>query len=401
MTKHRIFAALSIIGLLFTAIRPVHAAQSVVVSNNALIPDYPNTLTFNLSVQRAAAITDIALVFGSDNRSCNSSSARRVIDFNAGETIKTDWEWDLKQTATMAPGTAIWWRWEFTDSAGKLSSTETQTTTVRDARYKWKSLSSGNLTVNWAAGKNDFGRQLLLLTQQGQRKAEKDYGITKTSPIDVWIYPTIVALRDTLHFESEWTGGVALPWSNAVLTAIEASNDLDWARDVLPHELTHVIVGERTFNCVGGSLPTWLNEGLAVYAEPDQSKLKALDTLKTVLENRKIVSLRSQSSQFAADRNLALAAYSYGGFVVKYMVETNGPAKMSDMLDRVRNGATIDEALKAAYGYDTDGLDAAWRKSVGIKTPPLVQATSEPVKKSKRTPVPTLALINPNATATP
>ena len=32
------------------------------------------------------------------------------------------------------------------------------------------------------------------------------------------------------------------------------------------HELAHLLVEEVTFNCFGG-LPTWLDEGLAVYAE--------------------------------------------------------------------------------------------------------------------------------------
>jgi hypothetical protein len=397
----RFFATIVSVSVLALCALPAHANTAAKVVSNTLAQDYPSALTFKLDLKQAANISDIALVFGSDNRNCNATSARRVIDFDAGESIKTSWEWELKDTATMAPGTAIWWRWEMTDSAGRISSTDTQTTTVRDNRYKWKSLSNGSLTLNWASGKNDFGRDLMVLAQQSLRKATRDYGITQTSRIDIWVYPDFEALRDTLHFESEWVGGVALPWSNAVLTAIEATDDIDWARDVIPHELTHVIVGERMFNCVGGGLPTWLNEGLAVFSEPDQGKLNNLDGLKRILEDRKIVSLRSQSGQFAADRTLASAAYAYGGFVVKYMVETGGPQKLSAMLDRVRAGATIDEALTAAYGLDTDGLDAAWRKSVGIKTPPLAQPTAAPARKTKRTPVPTLAPINPNATPSP
>jgi hypothetical protein len=401
--SHVIFACAAVVCLLAIGVAPSHAATSAKVVGNTLTQDYPVALTFQLDLKQAANVSDIALVFGSDNRTCNAASARRVIDFDAGETVNASWEWDLKDTATMAPGTAIWWRWEMTDAAGRVTSTEPQTTTVRDARYKWKTLSNGVLTVNWASGKNDFGRELMVLAQQGLRKATRDYGITVTNRIDFWVYPDFEALRDTLHFESEWTGGVALPWSNAVLTAIEASNDITWARDVIPHEMTHVIVGERMFNCVGGNLPTWLNEGLAVFAEPDQGKLnpEGLDGLKRALESRRIVSLRSLSGQFAADPSLARAAYSYGGYVVKYMVNTGGPQKMAALLDKIRGGATIDEALTAVYSVDTDGLDSAWRKSIGVKLMPLVQPTATPTRKVKRTPVPTLAPLNPNATASP
>jgi hypothetical protein len=71
----------------------------------------------------------------------------------------------------------------------------------------------------------------------------------------------------------------------------------------------------------------------------------------------------------------------------------------------MREGNAIDDALTAVYGYDTDGLDAAWRKSAGVKTAVQVAPTATPKpaskSKTKKTPVPTLSLLNPNATSTP
>ena len=44
------------------------------------------------------------------------------------------------------------------------------------------------------------------------------------------------------------------------------------------HELAHLLLAEVTFNCFG-RLPTWLNEGLAVYSEGDlpEFQRRALD----------------------------------------------------------------------------------------------------------------------------
>jgi hypothetical protein len=39
-----------------------------------------------------------------------------------------------------------------------------------------------------------------------------------------------------------------------------------WDRTHVIHELTHVLVGHYAFSCIG-SVPTWLNEGLAMYSE--------------------------------------------------------------------------------------------------------------------------------------
>ncbi len=55
-----------------------------------------------------------------------------------------------------------------------------------------------------------------------------------------------------------------------------APADVEWGKRTEAHELTHVLVGDFTFTCLG-SMPTWLVEGLAVYGEggpePSESQL--------------------------------------------------------------------------------------------------------------------------------
>jgi hypothetical protein len=54
--------------------------------------------------------------------------------------------------------------------------------------------------------------------------------------------------------------------------------------------------------------------------------------------------------------------------VVNFMVKIYGRAKMTTLLTSLRDGQTIDEALQTIYGFDTDGLEAAWRESIGAPT---------------------------------
>jgi len=44
------------------------------------------------------------------------------------------------------------------------------------------------------------------------------------------------------------------------------TDQLDWGKSTEAHELTHVLVGHLTFSCLG-FIPTWLNEGLAMYGQ--------------------------------------------------------------------------------------------------------------------------------------
>jgi hypothetical protein len=49
------------------------------------------------------------------------------------------------------------------------------------------------------------------------------------------------------------------------------------------------------------------------------------------------------------------------------LISTQGREKMIALLLQLRDGATTDEALQAVYGYNTDGLEDAWRAAIGAQ----------------------------------
>jgi len=86
--------------------------------------------------------------------------------------------------------------------------------------------------------------------------------------------------------------------------------------------------------------------------------------------------------------------------VVNFLIQTYGRDKMTALLIALRNGATIDEALQSAYGFDTDGLEDAWRASIGAA--PRI-GTSNPTPVPTATQVPTIIPVGaaPVAAANP
>ncbi len=64
-----------------------------------------------------------------------------------------------------------------------------------------------------------------------------------------------------------------------------------------------------------------------------------------------------------------LLFYGQARSVVKYLINTYGESKVPELFAAFKQGLQIDEALKKVYGFDQDGLDNAWRKSLGV--PPL------------------------------
>src|SRR4026207_2476193 len=113
--------------------------------------------------------------------------------------------------------------------------------------------------------------------------------------------------KEAILYEPSWTGGQAFPDQNIVILGISPA-DIDWGRDAIVHELTHVLVGHLTFSCLG-DVPTWLNEGLAVYSEGELDPASELQ-LEDAIQDNTLLTVRSLSSGFSEVEDKAYLSYS-------------------------------------------------------------------------------------------
>jgi hypothetical protein len=148
------------------------------------------------------------------------------------------------------------------------------------------------------------------------------------------------------------------------LTALDRSI-LSWAEEALPHEITHLLVGEAVFGPFG-QLPTWLNEGLATYAQGDMSP-DARQAFNDAVKNNQLISLRSLGGTFPADEIQARLAYAESQSLVTYLINHGGWDKIRLLLSTFKDGATLDNAILKAYSLDASELENAWRLSFGAK----------------------------------
>jgi hypothetical protein len=112
------------------------------------------------------------------------------------------------------------------------------------------------------------------------------------------------------------------------------------------------------------------------------------------------MALRSLAGNFSEESDRANLSYSESYSVVNFLIQTYGRDKITALLADLRNGSTADEALMAVYAFDTDGLEDAWRASIGAA--PRV-GTSKPTPVPTPTQVPTIVPVGaaPVAQVTP
>jgi hypothetical protein len=386
--------------LLFVGTLPALAQSPLIVQTDRADLDFPNSITFFIKATSVDSVDEVYLEYGTNARSCVQGVARQEAELLTGGTFQASWEWDFKNSGSLPPGAEVWWQWEVRTAAGQSMRTERQTLVIEDPSLTWQRIENDQVLVVWSDGNQAFGRRILDLATRSLDELAEEAGLRPDGKVRLTIYPSFESLRRAALFLPEWTGGVAFPEYGVTILGIPVDYSNDWMEDVVPHELAHLVTGERVFNCLGVGIPTWLSEGLSVYSETPFSAVDS-EQVQTALERKTLPPLRNLAGGFPANAEATTQAYAQSGEVVRYLIKEYGAENMAKLLATIQSGKRINQALQEVYGFDTDGLDRAWRAALGF-TVDEIEQTAAPTPG--RTAVPTLALwtsvVRPNLTAT-
>jgi hypothetical protein len=370
---------------------PEKALQSEVTRNEVTF-EFPKTATYQLSVNHPVDITSVVLEYGNKQQTCGEVVANAFPQFTPGKQVEAEWTWEMLQSGSLPPGSQLWWRWRITDANGNETVTDTKTANWLDGSHNWRTVTNGDyLRLHYYKGDQSYINELSQAAADGLKFNETQSGLKADAPIDLYIFANTDDMKDAILYEPSWTGGQAFPEENIVIIGISPS-ELDWGKRAIVHELTHVLVGHLTFSCLG-DVPTWLNEGLAVYSEGPLDGASQ-DQLGQAIRDDTLLSVRSLSGGFSEVSDKAYLSYSESYSLVKFLIETYGQDKMTSLLVSLRNGLTVDDALKQTYGFDIDGLEDGWRQAIEAE-PRAVSA--QPTLQPTPTFVPTIIPVSGNS----
>ncbi|MCZ2128339.1 MAG: hypothetical protein LC099_11280 [Anaerolineales bacterium] len=365
------------ITLMLTALAPtqVRAAPLADVQADSVSFDFPNTATFSASLSASSEIVAVVLEYGAEQLTCGEVVAKAFPQFSPSASLNVSWTWDMRQSGSLPPGAKIWWRWHYTDSSGKEYVGDKNEATWLDDVHAWQTVSNSQLSIHYYDKEKSFAQELLAAGTDGLKRNKEQAGMVSDIPIDFYVYPNYDDMRDAILYEPAWTGGQAQPEYGIAIMGLSGFDET-WDKNTVVHELTHILVGRSAFSCLG-SRPGWLEEGLAMYSEGklDSGMQSMLDQ---AARSNSLITLRSLNGGFSENPDKANLSYAQSYSVVKFLIESYGQEKMSVFLKALSDAKAIDEALREAYGLDTEGVDAAWRASIGAPALTVAQATAQP-----------------------
>jgi hypothetical protein len=363
MIKKLVFISLVILLLGLFIPAGLKADTSLSIVDSSVEVNFPAGITFNITTASDVSITDIRLHYIVERMAHARIVSEIPIQITPATLVTTQWVWDMRMSGGMPPGSRIDYWWTVSDAGGGRLETAPAVIPLEDNRYDWRSIVRGNVTLYWYEGDDAFADELMDAVQEALTRLDDNTGAELQDPVRLYIYASSTDLRGSMIFPQEWTGGVAFTEYGVVAIGIPPnSSGLEWGKRAIAHELTHLVVHQVTFNPYN-ILPVWLDEGLAMSSEGELES-QFVNILTNAEENNTLISLRSLASPFSAYSNQALLSYAESHEVVAYLINEFGRDKMLKLLNTFAQGSGYDEALLKVYGFDMDGLDAAWLASI-------------------------------------
>lgn len=337
---------------------PVRAGVEPTIVESSVNIQFPSSIGFSLVTRSDEDIIDIRLRYRVERESYAQVTSEIYIYFTASTSVKISWSWDLRMTGGLPPGTIVYYWWLVTDAGGDRVETPPTKVEFSDANHEWRSISEGEVTLYWYEGGDSFAQELMAAAQEALERLYEDTGARLKKAVDLYIYASAQDLQGSMIFPQEWTGGVAFARYGTIAIGVAPYN-LDWGKRAITHELTHLVTYQMTFNPYG-DLPTWLNEGLSMYAEGEMEAVYK-NYLAHAIASDGLISVRSLASPFSALAERSYLSYAESYSLVEFLINEYGQEKMFELLSTFAQGSSYDGALVVVYGFDMDVLNSLWR----------------------------------------
>ena len=374
---------------------PRAAAAETQVLLSTVTNEYPQRLIFRLGASSTANITDVTLSYSITARG-TSALGKPEATITPSKQVTTQVTIQVNSAASYIPvGSEFTYHWEVRTDDGQTYSSPDTKFLYLPTNQDWKSLQNEILSVYYHGNKEALAQSYLEAGDETWKKIGVDLLRTqlKFTPVKVILFDNEAEMNPARPGSAGSTFDAAVTTCGTKVTAdivlvIPVSCGTPDRTDTLRHEFGHIInqaAGEGPL----GKLPSWLDEGTAVYAQtrPGDNYSGAFNTAV----NRDRLIPFGQMGTPSGDASAVNLFYGQSYFMTKYLVDKGGPEKFSLFFATIKKGSRFDEALKTVYGFDLAGFEQEFRGANNLSAQASPTAGASPTRAPQQSSQPTVA----------
>ncbi|MBD3181926.1 hypothetical protein GF312_06530 [Candidatus Poribacteria bacterium] len=229
---------------------------------------------------------------------------------------------------------------------------------------EWSSVESEHFVVMYSESRKK-ALEIQKIAEDFYPKVTENLGYSTPRKIAIWFFES----RKNFHMTArapiqDWAAGYAYPLHARI--AIKDPSSLENRRinltHLLKHEITHVIFGLY----MGDNLekvPTWFNEGIAMYGADEWSYGEYWTILMGTLSDS-IIPLKEISYTFPRGESKARLAYAQSSSVINFIVERYGHPALRECIRLMASGYSFNRAMNISMGISVDWLEHTWLNSI-------------------------------------
>ncbi|MFO0652812.1 MAG: peptidase MA family metallohydrolase [Polyangiales bacterium] len=223
----------------------------------------------------------------------------------------------------------------------------------------------GPLTISYPRALEPVVAQSLRRAEGDARAIAAQLGMHEIPQLTVRLVADPDMMRRLAPVEApppDYAVGVAYPAVRLALVSSMAPRT--WSASnmaqVLRHELSHLLLAEATHHA---TLPRWLSEGVAVH-QADEHSFERFEALASASWTGRLLPLRRLDEGFSEGADQVNAAYAESTDFVGYLLRIDGPTRFAILVDHLREGMPLEEAIEQTYGASMPRVEDEWRRDL-------------------------------------
>jgi hypothetical protein len=363
-------------------VSPAHAEATI--DSQTIENGFPRELKFRVTASAPADITDVTLNYAVVGR--GTTAIGKPDSLTAAKTLTAEVAITTNSSSSYIPvGSEFVYHWEITTADGKTTSGPEQKYLYLPPGKDWKNVQGDFMTVYFAGSDREVLANAYL--KAGLETWQK-IGVNllktqlKQTPVRVILFDAEKELVDAQAgrgstFDSQTLTCGTKVATNVVFVIPAACGSAD-RTDTLRHEFGHII-NEAAGESALGKLPSWLDEGTAVYAQTSAGDY--VDAFQAGVRANRLIPF-GQMTQPTNDPRLVGVFYGQAYFMVKYLIDRGGPEKFAQYFATIKKGSRYDDALKTVYNLSLADFEKEFLASVGAASQPTRAPTQRPAQQA-------------------
>jgi hypothetical protein len=222
-----------------------------------------------------------------------------------------------------------------------------------------------HFAVRYRDGDDEMAQLVAQAAEQAYQPVTTMLGRETNKKTLIVMYPDRSELRKAFGWSGDesamgvyWGGVIQIlsprDWMKSGVSADEFSHS-----GPMVHEFTHLVFDHLT----QGNYPRWFTEGLAQYAEYTINNYEWLTTTNSL--SGRLHTMVELDSKFDDLPNQSLA-YRESFAAVRYIAEVHGDDALRQVIDQLRAGHKMDQAIQSVLAMSYSEYEQAWKQWAAI-----------------------------------